>query len=65
MNNKMEVARGRGGERGRVRPAAEYVKPEREALRRMEDIRRGGDVGGAGLADGVKSKRRGHLQGGR
>lgn len=37
--------------------------PDRDTVRRMEDIRRGGDE--VVLADGVKSKRRGHLQGGR
>ncbi|CAM9540460.1 unnamed protein product [Pylaiella littoralis] len=38
--------------------------PDRDTVRRMEGIRRGGGEE-AVLADGVKSKRRGHLQGGR
>jgi len=54
----------RGGHRGRGRPAVPITMLDRGTLRRMENIRRGGGEG-AVLADGVKSRRRGHLEGGR
>eukprot|EP00752_Nemacystus_decipiens_P001540 g1508.t1 len=58
----------RGGERGsgirgRGRPAVAITVLDRDTLRRMEAIRRGGHD--TVLADGVKSGRRGHLEGGR
>lgn len=65
--NITEVGRRGEGRRGfrRRGPLATVAitMPDRDAIRRMEDIRRGGE--GAVLADGVKSKRRGHLEGGR
>ncbi|CAN0301485.1 unnamed protein product, partial [Ectocarpus fasciculatus] len=52
-------------ERG-VAGAEACTMPDRDAVRRMEGIRRGGgEDGGAALPHGVKSARRGHLQGGR
>lgn len=52
-------------ERG-VAGAEAVAMPDHDAVRRMEGIRRGGgEDGGATLLHGVKSTRRGHLQGGR
>ncbi|CAM9462965.1 unnamed protein product, partial [Hapterophycus canaliculatus] len=51
--------------RENIRPGV-LLMPDRDALRRMENIRRGEDrKGRVGLVDGVKAKRRGHLQGGK
>ncbi|CAM9926386.1 unnamed protein product [Ectocarpus sp. 4 AP-2014] len=52
-------------ERG-VAGAEAVAMPDHDAVRRIEGIRRGGgEDGGATLLHGVKSTRRGHLQGGR